>query len=292
MVASERFDVVVVGAGTAGCMASKVLASAGLEVCLIDYKPRDLIGKKVCGDAIGKHHFDNLGLAYPSGGELERRILGMRIYSPDQETAFNLKGEGLEGFMVNRHLFGQRLLKDALDAGTTLIDSTKVVEPIIKDGFIRGVVAINLESDERMNFMSKVVIDASGFSAAIRSRLPPETGLETRISRDDLIICYREIRKLKEPLPEPNICEIYLNLDVAPGGYYWIFPEGDSKVNVGLGVVARRGSPNPKDQLYRYVLSNRLFEGSSIIHGGGGYVPTRRPPVSYTHLTLPTTERV
>ncbi|MEM2352136.1 MAG: FAD-dependent oxidoreductase, partial [Thermoproteota archaeon] len=69
-----RFDVIVVGAGTAGCMAAWTAAKAGLSVCLIDYKDYDSIGDKVCGDAIGKHHFDNFGLAYPRGDELERTI--------------------------------------------------------------------------------------------------------------------------------------------------------------------------------------------------------------------------
>ena len=74
----EKFDTIVVGGGTAGCVAAKTLASAGLSVCLVDRKDRNSIGKKVCGDAIGKHHFDNLGLSYPKGDELERDILGIK----------------------------------------------------------------------------------------------------------------------------------------------------------------------------------------------------------------------
>ena len=77
------YDAIVVGAGTAGCMAAKILASEGYDVCLIDRKDRRQIGDKVCGDAIGKHHFDNLGLPYPSGDEKEGDITGVKIYSPD-----------------------------------------------------------------------------------------------------------------------------------------------------------------------------------------------------------------
>ncbi|MEM2273615.1 MAG: FAD-dependent oxidoreductase, partial [Candidatus Bathyarchaeia archaeon] len=91
----NKFDVIVVGAGTAGCMAARTASKAGLSVCLIDYKRADSIGDKVCGDAIGKHHFDNLGLAYPKGDELERTIMGIEVYSPDMETVFKLSGEGL-----------------------------------------------------------------------------------------------------------------------------------------------------------------------------------------------------
>lgn len=181
--------------------------------------------------------------------------------------------------MINRYIFGQRLLKDALDAGATLLDSTKVVEPIIEDGYLRGVVAKAIDSNETVELRGEVVVDASGVSSAVRSRLPPEVEIEAKIDREDLIIAYREIRRVRETPPEPDLCEIYLNLEAAPGGYYWIFPKDDMKVNVGLGVVAS-SLRNPKELLYRHVfqrLHKHFFEGSSLIHGGGGFVPTRRP---------------
>ena len=43
----EKFDVVIVGAGTAGCMAAKTSAEKGLKVCLIDRKKASEIGKTV-----------------------------------------------------------------------------------------------------------------------------------------------------------------------------------------------------------------------------------------------------
>jgi flavin-dependent dehydrogenase len=92
-----------------------------------------------------------------------------------------------------------------------------------------------------------------------------------------MIVCYREIREIKKKVEEPDYCEIFLDLEKAPGGYYWIFPEGETKVNVGLGVAALKGHPNPKDKLYKHVLTMPMFEGSTVTHGGGGIVPTRRP---------------
>ena len=270
-----RFDVIVVGAGTAGCLAASSAAEEGLNVCLIDVKSKEDIGRKVCGDAIGKHHFDNLGLKYPSGEELERKVEGVFIYSPDRKSVFEVKGEGLHGFVVNRHLFGQRLLKKALEAGADLHDSTRVVKPLIKNGVVIGVKA--KKGSQVEDLYASVVIDASGMNAVIRRNLPPELGIEKEPEKEDVIACYREIRVLREQLPEPEYLRIYLNSQVAPGGYYWIFPEGENKVNVGLGVAMRKGFPNPKAQLYKYVLSQPLFEGSRVIHGGGGLVPTRRP---------------
>ena len=158
----KKFDVLVVGAGTGGCMAAKTVAEAGLKVCMIDRKPEQKIGDKVCGDAIGKHHFDNIGIAHPSGKELEQKIEGIKVYSPDMETVVTVKGEGVHGYLVNRQLFGQRLLNDAKDAGATLIDSTVVSEPIIKDSYVVGVSAKNLKTGEKIEISAQVVVDASG----------------------------------------------------------------------------------------------------------------------------------
>jgi len=273
----KKFDVIVIGAGTAGCMTAKTLAEAGLEVCLIDRKRREDIGEKVCGDAIGKHHFDELSLEYPRDEELESRISGVRIYSPDMKTVYKIKGERLYGFILNRRLFGQRLLRQAVDAGATLLDSTHVMEPILKEGFVTGVSARDVKTEGKTQLQAKVVVDASGYTAVLRGKLPPEMGVEQDIRGEDVEACYREIREIKESFPDPEFCDIYLDLTIAPGGYHWIFPEGENKVNVGLGVAMCPGFPKPKNRLYERVLTKPLFKGSRVLTGGAWYDPTRRP---------------
>lgn len=273
----KKFDVIVVGAGTAGCMTAKVAASAGLEVCLIDRKKNGDIGEKVCGDAVGKHHFDELNLTYPKGDELRNRIVGIKIYSPDKETVFEVKSERLYGFILNRHLFGQRLLQEALDSGATLLDSTIVTKPILYNGFVTGIIAKDLKMGNTNQLESKVVVDASGFATVLRKKLPLEIGIDSNVNNEDVEACYREIRSLNRFNSNSEFCEIYLDLNVAPGGYYWIFPEGEDRVNVGLGVAMTESFPNPKNKLYQNVLSQSRFKESKIITGGAWYVPTRRP---------------
>ncbi len=273
----EKFDVVIVGAGTAGCMAAKTAADKGLEVCIIERKKLPEIGRKICGDAIGKHHFDELGLMPPSGEELERKILGVKIYSPNREVSFTVVGEGLHGYMINRHLFGQRLLKMALDSGSTLLESTHALEPIIEKGSVIGVLAKNLTSGEKLKILGNITIDASGYNAALRSKLPPEMGIDQKIDKSEVEACYREIRELKDRIDDLDFCQIYLNQRVAPGGYVWVFPKKDKHVNVGLGVAMKGKFPNPKQRLYANVLNWKIFEDSNVIDGGAWFVPTRRP---------------
>jgi digeranylgeranylglycerophospholipid reductase len=273
----KKFDVVVVGAGSGGCLTAKTIAEAGFEVYLMDRKKEQSIGDKVCGDAIGKHHFDALGLEYPAGEELERRILGIKVYSPDMKTSVDVKGEGLHGFIVNRRLFGQRLLSRAIEAGATFQESIQVTEPIVENHFVTGVLARNTETGNNISVLGQVVVDASGFSAVLRKKLPSEIGVDSDSRKEDVVICYREIREAKKQIADPNYCEIYLNQKFSPGGYSWIFPEGGTKINVGLGVSMSQGFPNPRNQLYGNVLPMPIFKDSKVLSGGGGHVPTRRP---------------
>ncbi len=272
-----EFDIIIVGAGTGGCLAAKTTAEAGLKTCLVERKKREEIGEKICGDALGEHHLKNLGLEKPQGDELEKRIEGIKIYSPDLETTFTIADKDFVGYMLNRRLFGQWLLKKALDEGAVLLDSTQCLEPIIEKGFVTGVLAKNLKTGERLHLKSQVVLDASGFMGVIRRKLPKKMRIDNEIANEDVEACYREIRHLKQESENTKYCELYLNQKVTPGGYTWIFPKSGAKVNAGLGICMNGKFPNPKNQFYKHILTKPLFEGSLLLDCGAWYDPTRRP---------------
>lgn len=273
----EEFDVIIVGAGTAGCLAAKTTAEAGLKVCMVERKKSEEIGEKICGDALGEHHLKALGLEKPQGGELEKRIEGIKIYSPDLQTVFTIEHEDFVGYLLNRHLFGQWLLRKALDEGTSLLDSTQCLKPIVEGHYVTGVVVKNLKTGKDVRLKSKILVDASGFMAVVRKKLPQELGIENDVANEDVEACYREIRQLKQETENTKYCEIYLNQRVSPGGYTWIFPKGGARVNAGLGICMRGEFPNPKNQFYNNVLAKPMFEGSLLLNGGAWYDPTRRP---------------
>ena len=136
------------------------------------------------------------------------------------------------------------MLKKATKAGATFLESTQAVEPIMKDHFVNGVLARNMETGNNVSVFGQVTVDASGFSAVLQKKLPPEIGVDANVSRKDVVICYREIREVKEQISELDFCEIYLNQKLAPGGYFWIFPESGTNVNVGLGVAMSKDFPH------------------------------------------------
>lgn len=268
-------DLLVVGAGTAGCLAAKSASQKGLSVLLVDRQEEREVGRKVCGNAVGKHHFDRLSVRYPSGNELRGLIEGFYIISPDKKTRFRCPIDGAGGFMLNRREFGQRLLRESIDAGADFRDRLLAVRPMVRDDFVVGAVFRDLASDSEERIEATVTIDATGFAAALRRRLPKAVLPETEVDGKDVQACYREIRSVDQAL-EPY-CRMYVSQRASPGGYSWIFPGQDETVNVGIGIQMVHGFPNPKRQLYRYVLSDPLFNGSRIIEGGTWFVPTRSP---------------
>jgi geranylgeranyl reductase family protein len=272
----KRPDVVIVGAGSAGCVTARRCAELGLQTLLLDRKDRASIGDKVCGDEISKSHFDATGIDYPENSEVSIAISGADVYPPNMKNILRVRGwKEFDGWTVNRVEFGQRLLQEAINAGVHFIDRAHASEPILRDEQVIGLEYKSLASDEENRVSTKLIVDASGFSAVIRNKIDSEL-IEKAIDKSDIALCYREILNLKMPLAEPEVARVFLGGEIAPRGYGWIFPKGTQQINAGVGVTGGgRGSPKSLFDLFKETYP--LLFGSSVVHGKGGAVPVRRP---------------
>lgn len=274
----KRYDVVIVGAGIAGASLAYFLGKEGVKTLLVDMKPYSRAGDKPCGDALGKHHFDELGIEYPKGRELEGVVKGIDIYSPYEDVRYRVLGEGFE---VNRIALTQRFIDKAVELSVEYLDLTYALKPILKNRRVSGV---ELWSKGKGTWIveSSVVVDATGLARAIVRHLPRDWPINDPIKPEETNIAYREVRILAKDIEDMEILRIYINKSIAPGGYWWFFPYSlvPGKVNVGLGVQGGMNCPNPKTLLYKHVLSRPEFKDSRIVEAGGAAVPTRRPVTS------------
>ena len=270
-----KYDVIIAGAGIAGASAAYFIADKGFKVLLTDVKPFDRAGDKPCGDALGKHHLDELNLPYPQGSELEGIVKGIDIYSPYEDMKYRVLGEGFE---INRVEFTKRFIKAAQDRGADYLPETQVMKPLVKDSKVIGAILWSRNKGS-WEVSSRLLIDATGMSRALVRRLPADWPIRDEVRPQDTNVAYREIRKIKEPPEEPEILRIYVSKEKAPGGYWWFFPYSlkDGLVNVGLGVQGGKGYPHPKGQLYKVINERPEFRDSLVIESGGAAVPTRRP---------------
>ncbi|MEM4718339.1 MAG: NAD(P)/FAD-dependent oxidoreductase [Desulfurococcaceae archaeon] len=268
-----KYDVVVIGAGVAGLTTSLKLASHGWRVALVESKPANKIGDKVCGDAIGAHHFEEVDI-HPPSSVIDHIYNGVKIYSPSREHSITVPGGGVS---LNRLAFGQWLLKQALNNGVELYDQHVLIDVSLKDDYVKTIHVKKVGGGKKY-IEAEAFIDASGYKPAIRSRLPETWPISERPYTTDYNLAYREVIEVSKEImkdEDKDYALIYIDVNIAPGGYWWLFPKNKTGdiINVGLGVI-NNGVNNPRLNYERYL--RPLFKGK-IIHTGGGIVPTRRP---------------
>jgi len=215
----------------------------------------------------------------PKNEELSCNIKGAKLYSPNLKKCLTLIDPKQAGYIVNRLEFGQRLLNEALDAGVDqFLDKTMALDLLYKNGTVNGV-KVKLDNGEKVDLNAKIVIDASGFYSPLRKILRSSL-IEKEISKDDSILCYREIVKFSpkdQSVKDPDYITIILDQEKAPGGYIWYFPKNESSLNIGLGTfMDYKGKV--KDLYQKNVFKEYIkVPKYEIISTGGGVVPVRRP---------------
>jgi len=246
------YDIIVAGGGLAGMIVASSAAyysEQTLRILVVDRNPLRIVGKKtitgwVCGDAVGKNTVDYMSdrigtkWGYP---EIEHPVKGVMAYSPDHETAVPFDGDG---YILNRKILPQKQMKDALKVGVELKDMVALRSLIAETG--NSGTVIGVEGDDLANKCpfkktAKIVVDCTGVTSVLRTNLPIKSFIQRRIHRDDLegtgrYIYNFEIAKEDKTYFDPNYCIIHLDQKLAPGGYGWVFPKGDNKVNIGLGI--------------------------------------------------------
>ncbi len=245
-----KYDVLIIGGGLAGSSTAWHLSGKGIKVLLIDSKPWNRIGDKPCGDAVSKEHFDNLGLPYPEGDQLEGKIEGIKLYSPDMKTEWTVKGEGFE---LNAPAYTQRLLKEAQDKGVEVMDNTTSMKPLVEGGKVVGSIIYNRRTNETLEVRANVTVDATGYSMSFRSKLPQQLPVTEPLDDRDADVAYREVLYTKDEIEDYKYLKIFVSQKASPGGYWWYFPKGPNKVNVGLGIQGGMGYPSIHDFYQKYL---------------------------------------
>ncbi len=237
LTADRRCDVLVVGAGPSGSACAYWLAKAGADVVVVERKafPRE----KTCGDGLtprAVRQLEDMGLAAELAGC--HRYWGLRShgFGCDLELPWPaVKGMPTHGYVVTRYDLDALVAAHAVKAGATLWEHTEATEPVTEDGCLRGARLSAKGPDGRSGVVrARYVVVADGansrFGWAIgnrRNRAYP-MGMALR--------GYWASPRHDEPW-----IDSWLDVRDATGkvvpGYGWIFPMGDGRVNVGVGLL-------------------------------------------------------
>ncbi|MCW6159026.1 MAG: NAD(P)/FAD-dependent oxidoreductase [Thermoplasmatales archaeon] len=287
-----NYDVIVAGAGVSGATAAAMAGKLGKKVLLLDRNTDLEPGKKtvwgwVCGDAVARSHITftqkNLGNTF-SNEALGLKVDGVIALSPD--LGYKLPFDG-EGYSLERPVFGKELFDEAIKNGVEFRGKFSVEGPIIEDNKVKGVFGKN-EKGEAEKITGKITIDALGIASLLRRKLPENQYIDKEIDYEDLELTGRFIYKTDESVDDPKYYDkknalIHLNQQMAPGGYGWVFPKTNGRVNVGLGVQHRSlearnkkfgATDNLKSLIEKYVKWNPVFKNyqlDSSHKNGEGY---------------------
>jgi geranylgeranyl reductase family protein len=234
--AEEPWDVVVVGAGPAGCAAAAqvLLDRPSARVLLLDRSefPRD----KPCGDGIAAEAFDELRrlgfdvLALTAGyPPLDR----LRLRSPGGVEVDRRMRRQVR--VIPRAVFDDRLLRQVLDRGAHLRRHT--VRSVVTG---RDIVSVD------GSVAARVVVGADGAGSAVRRGLAPAVRRSGGRRSGHVALAIRGYAPVRADLADAQL--ITMTGKRWPA-YAWSFPIGDGRANVGYGEVLTGQPLSRRDML-------------------------------------------
>jgi digeranylgeranylglycerophospholipid reductase len=240
-----KYDVIVVGAGPAGLTAARSISKKGFKVAIFE-KERHL-SVKPCGEAVSKTTLDE-SLVTLSKEVIVQDIKQAAVYAPNGNKVVIEEGNS-SGYVLNKKMFLQCLAEKAVEAGTDIFMNRKVVDVKRK----MGLIVVKTRGGE---WTSNLILGADGFTSIVSKQF----GFEKN-RRRELISCLQYVM-VNCNLDDTQTTEFYLGEKVAPLGYVWIFPKGEKRANVGLGV---RGTP-AKPYLDKFINEHaNIFSKAQII---------------------------
>ena len=265
------FDVVIVGCGPAGAYLGYLLAKEDVDVCIIDKKPRESFGDKICGGAIFRHCFEALNFGEPMHDCISNALPITKINFANICNVLYRRPL----YIIDRVKFISKITEMAERYGANIIDKCRITRPIISNNVVKGVKARC--GGQTKEIRARITVDASGVSGIIRNNIHNNI-VRWHLRPDEMATAYRQIVDLKENIG--NKATIYFNQEILHGGYLWIFHMGKTRINIGLGTLLHYIRPRSLKHLFR-ILTKRLYreltDKGLTIHEGVGFIPVRRP---------------
>ncbi len=258
----RQVDVFVIGAGPAGSFVATALGRQGFEVVVAEKRP--VVGVPVrCGEAAGS--LDELRHFIPLSDEwIAGSIDGARLFGPgDTCVARRIPGIGTQ---LHRDRFDQALARQAVEAGAELRTSLHVTGIGPYEDRRRVVTALDrANGNAGVTVAARLVLGCDGVESFTGQWL----GLRKAWAIGEVHSALQYW--LDDVPPGDRFIDLYAGLEVAPGGYAWVFPKDNGTANVGLGIHVKGTHPRSARAWLDAFVQER-FPHSRILATVGGSV--------------------
>jgi len=256
--------VIVVGGGPAGSFTAARLAEYGLNVIVLEQKPR-LGGEVCCAGIISKKCLERFAI---DDSLVIKELSGARIYSP-AGNQINLLRKKPQACLIDRAALDLSLASRAKTAGAEYVMGASVKAVAVG----RDAVEVSYQAAEGTKTRkAKAVVVACGFNQKLID------GLGLGSIEDSVIGAQVEVE-----IDKDDGVEVYTGRQLAPGFFGWLVPYSDCRARLGL--LARK---NPRKHLNR--LLERLKRQGKLLRGGGqaGFrrIPLKTLPKTYSKRLL------
>ncbi|MHA1912555.1 MAG: NAD(P)/FAD-dependent oxidoreductase [Candidatus Kariarchaeaceae archaeon] len=273
-----KTDVVIVGGGPAGVSAALILGKNKINVILLDRKSKDQIGNKHCGDALSPVLTEKItkeGIPSPRKEDLCAHVNELYMCSITPGAELKVRNRSAT---VDRHSYGQFLLEEVEKYETvTVLSECRIMKPIIENGAIVGVEG--REKNEAIKIRASVVVDGAGTRSNIRKNIPEDfpVKFDRKTSKVETLTSYREIIETSKASEWQEALYLIYEEEAPMPGYWWIFPKGKDRLNVGLGFLLLPSNKNISTKERCQRIRKKSFPDAKVIDGGGDLIPARLP---------------
>lgn len=257
-------DVVVVGAGPGGSATAKRCAELGLNVVMFE-KRQEIGSPKRCGEGMSSDAIEKLGQKIPNYCIMQT-INGSLVYAPNGKKIIIDYGK-TAGYVLERKQYDKWLAEEAARAGAKVQAKTYVTGVRKENDFVKGVDA-EFES-EKFSIKSKIVVAADG----VESKVARWAGMNTTNKPVNIDSGF-QFEMVDIEIEDPHKIILYFNTKMAPRGYLWIFPKGEDKANVGIGIGGLGGYGKTARQfLEEWIKTMPGLSKGSITEVNAGGIP-------------------
>ncbi|MFX0114317.1 MAG: NAD(P)/FAD-dependent oxidoreductase [Candidatus Hodarchaeota archaeon] len=262
------YDVCIIGAGPAGCLAAKELASRGHKVALFEQFSGAGFPNH-CSGLISEGGFQKLATPLPLD-LIENKVSGARIYAPNGKY-IEIWRKRKEMLVVDRAELDKLLANRATDEGASIFYSHKVTKLLSNKAQISGCGGKAKNGHWETNAL--VTICAEG----VHARTLRQHGYPAPNNEWNLPAVQYEIENVDI---DHGLVEIYHGSSWAPGFFAWIIPTRDNCARVGLATWNKLRFPSRyllDKFIERHPVAAERLQGNKIVSVRGGIVPAAGP---------------